>query len=138
MISPFIIRLLTEDVDSTGATAGSVYAISTAGSIGGTYLPALVFIPLLGTARTIFLFASLLILVGAVGGWLTNGSRKLFLPVLFILVSCWFLPSQVKSRTLAGKKLFEKESLYNYLQVDEVLKPANDGSESKEPVGILY
>ncbi|HZU17334.1 MAG TPA: fused MFS/spermidine synthase, partial [Candidatus Dormibacteraeota bacterium] len=38
-VSPFAIRLLLRDVGSGGNTAGAVYALSTVGSIIGTFLP---------------------------------------------------------------------------------------------------
>ena len=38
-VSPFAIRLLLKDVETGGNTAGRVYALSTAGSILGTFLP---------------------------------------------------------------------------------------------------
>ena len=46
-VSPFAIRLLLKDVETGGNTAGRVYALSTAGSILGTFLPVFWFIPTL-------------------------------------------------------------------------------------------
>ena len=45
MVSPFAIRLSVNDVHTAGSTAGSLYALSTVGSIIGTFLPVLVLIP---------------------------------------------------------------------------------------------
>ena len=53
MVAPFVIKLAANTIDDVGNTAGSIYALSTVGSIIGTYLPALLFIPWLGTRRTI-------------------------------------------------------------------------------------
>src|SRR5918998_4384852 len=64
-ISPFAIRLQVSDVESAGTTAGSLYALSTIGSITGSFLPVLVLIPLIGTAAT-FIALSLALLVPAV------------------------------------------------------------------------
>src|SRR5918996_6649057 len=66
-ISPFAIRLQLSDVASAGKTAGSLYALSTIGSITGSFAPVLVLIPLIGTAAT-FIALSLALLVPAVGG----------------------------------------------------------------------
>src|ERR671917_427103 len=64
-ISPFAIRLQLSDVASAGKTAGSLYALSTIGSISGSFIPVLVLIPLIGTAAT-FIALSLALLVPAV------------------------------------------------------------------------
>src|SRR4051812_654976 len=49
MYSPFAIRLLIESKQSAGAVSGTVYGISTAGSILGTLVTTFVLIPLIGT-----------------------------------------------------------------------------------------
>jgi spermidine synthase len=66
-VSPFAIRLRVEQVGKSGSTAGQLYAISTAGSILGTFLPVLWLIPSIGTYRTFFCFAVALLLVSIVG-----------------------------------------------------------------------
>src|SRR5579883_2830000 len=55
-VSPFAIRLRIEQVGKSGSTAGQLYAISTAGSILGTFLPVLWLIPNIGTYKTFFTF----------------------------------------------------------------------------------
>ena len=60
-VSPFAIRLSISDVEQAGTVAGRLYALSTVGSIVGTFLSALVTIPLLGTQRTMLGAAALLV-----------------------------------------------------------------------------
>ena len=62
MVSPFAIRLAITDVETAGAVAGRFYALSTAGSLLGTFVPALIAIPLAGTQRTLLGTAALLAL----------------------------------------------------------------------------
>src|SRR5712691_12025825 len=66
-VSPFAIRLLLRNVETGGNTAGRVYALSTAGSILGTFLPVFWFIPTYGTRPTLVGF-SLALLVPSVLG----------------------------------------------------------------------
>src|SRR5215470_5040084 len=66
-VSPFAIRLRIEQLGKSGRTAGQLYAISTAGSILGTFLPVLLLIPTIGTYRTFFTFAVALLLVSIIG-----------------------------------------------------------------------
>ena len=44
-VSPWAIRLAVERVEEAGTVAGRLYALSTLGSIAGTFLPVLVLIP---------------------------------------------------------------------------------------------
>lgn len=64
MVNPFAIRLAAGDVESVGRLSGQVYSVSTLGSLVGTFLPVLLTIPLLGTAKTMYLFSVLLIGTG--------------------------------------------------------------------------
>ena len=68
-VSPFAIRLALDNVDRGGRVAGSIYAVSTVGSLVGTFLPVLILIPNIGTRLTFFTFA-LILLVVSLGGLL--------------------------------------------------------------------
>src|SRR5713226_4814762 len=73
-VSPFAIRLSIEQLGKSGRTSGQLYAISTAGSIVGTFLPVLWLIPSIGTYRTFFTFAVCLLLVSVIG-LVSSGAR---------------------------------------------------------------
>ena len=66
-VSPWAIRLAVSSVEEAGEVAGRLYALSTAGSLVGTLLSALLLIPAVGTRRTFLIFA-LAIAVVAVSG----------------------------------------------------------------------
>jgi spermidine synthase len=52
-ISPYVIRLAATQLHTVGSTAGTLYAVSTCGSICGTLLTAFYLIPVLGVANII-------------------------------------------------------------------------------------
>ncbi len=66
-VSPFAIRLRVKAVGSAGSTAGRLYALSTVGSILGTFVPVFWLMPTYGTRATIFIFAGLLMAISAAG-----------------------------------------------------------------------
>ncbi|MEI6336361.1 MAG: fused MFS/spermidine synthase [Methylococcaceae bacterium] len=62
MVGPFVIKLATRDLQGVGRMVGSVYAVSTMGSVLGTLLLAFYLLPTFGT-RAIIFSLSLLLLV---------------------------------------------------------------------------
>ena len=61
MVSPFLITILSK-TERVGDASGQVFSVSTLGSIIGTFLPVLVFIPFVGTSKTILFFYLILLL----------------------------------------------------------------------------
>jgi len=118
-ISPFIIRLAMKDVGSAGQTAGRVYAISTAGSFLGTFLPDLLLVPTIGTRNT-FVLLSLFLLAVALIGLARSGPRRLlrylWMPAVITLLALLSRGQPVKA---AENTIYETESAYNYIQVVE-------------------
>ena len=126
-VSPFAIRLQLHRLSSGGHTAGSIYALSTVGSILGTFLPVLVLIPAIGTATTILGFAIVLLGVATIGlargrAWKRAGSAALLLLALLAL-GLLFPPGAVRPvQDMTGglvpvELVYEDESAYNYIQV---------------------
>src|SRR5450759_4446314 len=60
MVSPFAVRLALRDVRTAGSVSGRLSSLATLGAIVGTFAPALVLIPAIGTQRTL-LSAALLV-----------------------------------------------------------------------------
>jgi predicted membrane-bound spermidine synthase len=134
-VSPFAIRLSMQDesVESSGNIAGGLYALSTVGSLVGTFLPVLVLIPNIGT-RSTFLFFSLLLLVISLVGLFwelkTRALPYLLMPAVLVALII-LLPGGVIKPAEYGELLHETESSYNYIQVvkrgDEIWLKLNEG-----------
>lgn len=113
-VSPFAIRLLLTDVATGGNTAGRVYALSTAGSILGTFLPVFWFIPTYGTRPTLEGFGLALVLMSVAALW---PRRRLYALFGIAVILAWvLLPAGIKPPQV-GRLVYEKESAYNYIQV---------------------
>jgi spermidine synthase len=111
MVSPFAIRLAVSGIETAGTVAGRLYALSTAGSLLGTFLPALVLIPAIGTQRTFLVIAALL----AVSSCFLLGARYLVIAgALAALLAV--PPGAVKAE--AGL-LHEETSYHQFIQVVE-------------------
>ena len=134
-VSPFAIRLSVKQVVKSGRTAGQLYAISTAGSILGTFLPVLWLIPTIGTYRTFIVTAVSLLLVSIAGliasiphtGGVARfrGNKNLLFVLLLIPLGLSLLGSQGPIKPPGGTDgggvlVTERESPYNYIQVVRV------------------
>jgi spermidine synthase len=104
--APFLVRLALGSVEEAGKVAGRLYALSTAGSLLGTFLSALVTIPWIGTQRTIVATAALVALGGAL-----------------LLPRPWLLAPLAAAALLAvpppgiKKAIYQTESAYQYIRV---------------------
>jgi spermidine synthase len=117
-VSPFAIRLALDDVGEAGTVAGRLYALSTLGSILGTFLSALVLIPLIGTQRTMLGSAALLVFAAA----LVLGARWQLVTIA-VATLLFIPPGTIKE---SDGLLYEAESTYQYVQVVE----RSDGSRA--------
>ena len=118
-VSPFAIRLTLQDVAHGGHTAGAIYALSTLGSLLGTFLPALILIPTLGTRLTFFTF-SIVLLVVSLGGLLLTQPKRAWIyaamPIILISLNILWPAGPIKP---SPGLVYETESAYNYIQVTE-------------------
>ncbi len=118
-VSPFAIRLALTDSRHAGQVSGRMYAISTIGSIVGTFAPTLWLIPTLGTMRTFMLFAGILMLVALGGLWQVDRRKallSLWMPLVVAVLAVFTISGSLKPT--AGL-LEERESAYNFIQVVE-------------------
>jgi spermidine synthase len=118
-ISPFAIRLAIPDPEHAGRVSGRIYAISTLGSILGTFLPVLWLIPTIGTSRTFLVLSLALLAVGWVG--LLRADRRaawryLLMPIVLLLLAWLVLAGPLKDDP---GQVYEGESPYNYIEVIE-------------------
>lgn len=122
-LSPFVVRLALDDVAQAGRISGRIYAISTLGSLLGTYVPVLVIIPLAGSRLTALLFGSILLVIGLLGLWQTRRQHTFGNRVVLTVVILCLLGASAGAVWLRGglkmhpQQIAEAESAYNYIQV---------------------
>jgi spermidine synthase len=113
-VAPYALRLAVADVEHAGTVSGRLYAISTVGSLLGTFSSALLFIPLIGTRRTFLVFGLVLVVIAAVG---LARRRDVLAPVALAVLLA--LPvGTVKGATDAGSRVIrEADTEYQYARV---------------------
>lgn len=121
-VSPFSIRLALTTLDDAGRTTGHMYALSTLGSIIGTFTPVLILIPEVGTARTFLIFAGILMAVGLIGLAIQDrraALKLLWMPVVLAILALLALRGPLHPPPNGMKLLYERETPYNLVQIVE-------------------
>ncbi|HEX2706437.1 MAG TPA: fused MFS/spermidine synthase [Solirubrobacterales bacterium] len=110
-VAPFALRLSVESVGESGRVSGRLYAISTIGSLFGTFLAALLLIPLVGTRQTFLVFSLALGLLALIG----LSRRFAVVPVAIGVLL--FIPTGLIKAAAGEKVLYETETPYQYARV---------------------
>jgi spermidine synthase len=112
-VSPWAIRLKMRTVEDSGEMAGRMYAISTVGSLLGTFAASLLLIPLVGTQRTFLTFALITAAVAALG------LRPRWALVPLAIAALMAVPVGTVKGSSEGKVLHEADTEYQYARVVE-------------------
>jgi spermidine synthase len=112
-VAPYANRLALGRLAETGTVTGRLYAISTAGSLLGTFASALLLIPLIGTHRTFLVFALALTAVAAPG----LGARRFLLVPLAVCALFAVPPAAIGADVAGARVIFSTETQYQYARV---------------------
>ncbi len=120
-ISPYVIRLAATQLSTVGSTAGTLYAVSTCGSIFGTLLTAFYLIPLMGVSKIIHFLGVLLVCLSLVVVPLVKMKAiELARAVTALSVIAgsimmfWTGPLWARTKTL-----LEKDTFYHRIRIEE-------------------
>ncbi len=85
MVAPFAVRLQLSDIEETGEVVGHLYAISTVGSISGTFLAGFFLIAFFGTTQILLVLSVLLLAASFVGLTMKKTKRRVVASLLLLL-----------------------------------------------------
>lgn len=114
MVSPYAIKLSTKSLSKLGNIAGNLYALSTLGSIFGTFFSVFYLVPEFGVKAILLSLGIILMLVSIMGLAL---KFKLFLisALVLSLLPLNMIVPDLFSHT--GNVIYEKETPYSHLDV---------------------
>ncbi|HUF04486.1 MAG TPA: fused MFS/spermidine synthase [Aridibacter sp.] len=114
-IVPYAVKLKTHSLDETGSTVGRLYAISTVGSIIGTFAAGFVLIPFVGSTRTLYgVAAALFVLSGLLASFATPRQKALAITLFVAAVGVNEAGSLMMSRAF---NLHETDTRYSRVRV---------------------
>ncbi len=129
-VSPFAIRLSMQTAASAGRTAGHIYALSTLGSLLGTFASVFWLIPTFGTRSSMSLISLSLLCTAIIGILVVGGRGALFFALLLATILALQLLPLGAIKPTEGL-IYEADSAYNYIQVlsngDELILKLNEG-----------
>jgi spermidine synthase len=85
IVTPFAVRLKMTSLDDTGKTVGRLYALSTIGSIVGTFTAGFFLIPFVGSVRTLYIISAALIALSFLVGLRSITIRNIGAVLLLVL-----------------------------------------------------
>ncbi len=115
--SPYLIRVASKGVETTGRTAGGLYAVSTVGSIVGTLGTAFGLLPHLGVRSVLYLTALLLLVTALLCLLHDRAFRDRVTNRLLMLILC-LLPTVAWSALI--RVIYERDSLYHRIIVEDI------------------
>lgn len=129
MVTPYAVRLKIKSVAKSGITVGGIYAVSTIGSIAGTFSAGFYLIPFFGSTKILYLISAVLLITSV------YASPKTFLKIklLSILVFAVILGSLSPKPFFSPNVILDMDSLYNRIWI---LKA--EDSEKREPILSLF
>jgi len=89
MVSPYAVKLKIENLNTSGSTVGNLYAISTAGSIIGTFLSGFYLIPQFGTNKLLIILSMTLIFISLILS--AKKYTKIKLSIFIIFIISWYV-----------------------------------------------
>ncbi len=118
-VTPNLVKFAVDNTEESGKTVGVIEACNTVGSIIGTFLPTFVTIPTVGTSLTFVIFATILYAVCIVYFILKklNRVRNGIIAVVCLVIG--IISSNIGVAFWQSGLLYEGESVYNYLRVEE-------------------
>jgi spermidine synthase len=142
MVSPFAVRLRARAVATMGQTAGSLYAISTVGSIVGTLATSFVLINYLGV-RAIILLMGVALMGMAVLGWLAG--RRMVPAGAAAVMAVFLVGGVARPEALAPPVVYARDTVYHritvtdegpirYLKLDNYWQSAIDREQPRRTV----
>lgn len=116
MVSPYAVRLKMIRIQHSGKTVGNLYAISTIGSIFGTFAAGFLLIPWMGTENILFMISAALCLISAGLFFSWQKGRRSAFTTLFLLL---FIAGLSWIYNTAEWKIISVDTQYNRVRIFE-------------------
>lgn len=115
MVSPYVVKLKIENLNNSGSTVGNLYAISTAGSVVGTFLSGFYLIPRFGTNKMLIILLITLIIVLLM--LILKKNTKIKLSIFIIIILSWFVIDKSNCLSFEKNGFIDIDTAYNRIWI---------------------
>jgi spermidine synthase len=123
-VIPYATKLRMSSLDRSGRTVGRLYALSTLGSIAGTFAAGFFLIPFVGSVRTLYLIAALLFVISFLLAGFSLNRTSIASLLLFVIGIAANELSSYYFYSIA--KLVDVDTEYSRVRVFESVDPRTD------------
>lgn len=116
MITPYAVKMKLEDLDHSGATVGRMYALSTVGSILGTFLAGFVLLAAFGCLKILVFLAGLMVGLSLL---ISLRPRTVAKSALLVLMGLGFWGLDSYERFMASQGVVDVDTAYNRILITE-------------------
>ena len=114
-VTPYAVKLKMRTLADAGKTVGRLYALSTVGSILGTFAAGFLLIPFVGSTRTLYLIGATLFAVSLLLAPFALTKRNITLLVFFVFGIA--ATEALKQYLAAARNLREFDTEYNHIRI---------------------
>ena len=130
MVSPYAVRLKMEDLQKSGSTVGSLYAVSTMGSIFGTFFAGFFLIGFFGSTNILIIMSVVLVITSFLA---YSGDRpaKLISMIVFI---AFLVGAGAYDGYLADQGIHDVDTAYNRILIYDT---DEEDSRGRRPLRVM-
>jgi spermidine synthase len=122
-VTPYCVRLRMSAIEQSGSTVGRLYALSTVGSIAGTFAAGFFLIPFVGSIRTLYAIAAILIITSAL--LVPFALSRINISVLIVFLLSVAGNEAMTSVLRTQKGLHDIDTEYSRAQIVRTIDPAS-------------
>lgn len=120
MVSPYSVKLSMKALAYSGSTVGTLYAISTIGSIVGTFITGYFLFALVGSVRMLFILSSLLL----IASFVTEFRKDFILRIIFVFVLIIVFSAEGRVSDTHTLNIRDYDSSYNRIWIYDTREKA--------------
>lgn len=125
MVSPYAAKLKLDNLNTSGSTIGNLYALSTTGSIIGTFLAGFYLIPNLGTSKLLFTLVLVLIILSL---FLSKKNLLKTKVTSLVIFSITLFAISTLNQMIENKGFIDVDTMYSRVLIYDH-KDSNSGEE---------